>query len=370
MKHLDEYRSSGASQLLVEKIKAVTPNPVCLMEVCGGQTHSLLNHGITQALQGHVEFVHGPGCPVCVTNTDDIDLAIELAFQPDTRLATFGDMLRVPGTHGTLAQARSQGAQVQMVYSPLDVVQLARADANKRFIFFAVGFETTIPTTALAIQQAAQLGLENFQVLCCHVRVQPAMEIILKDRDCRIDGFLAAGHVCSVHGSAVYEELVARYQIPIIIAGFEPLDLLTAVLASAIQIQAGEFRLENHYTRYVERQGNSLALKAIDQIFSVSDCPWRGLGLIANGGFEIRNEFSAYDARKQKCHNTILPQTFSTCEVDKGSLSECPSGEVLRGKLKPCDCPHFGGNCTPEHPLGAPMVSSEGACAAYYQIKV
>ena len=369
MKHLDEYRSASACRSLVEKIQSATPRPICLMEVCGGQTHSLLNYGITQALKGHVEFVHGPGCPVCVTHVDDIDLAIAIAHQPDTLLTTFGDMLRVPGSHGTLAQARGQGAQVQMVYSPLDVVEMARADASRKFVFFAVGFETTIPTTALAIQQADKLGLDNFHVLCSHVRVQPAMELILMDQDCRIDGFLAAGHVCSVHGSSIYEALVQRYKVPIVVAGFEPLDLLRAVLASANQVQAGEYRLENHYTRYVELHGNSLALEAIEQIFSVADCSWRGLGGIPNGGFKIREEFRTFDARSLKCQHSTLLAPLKGRGTNLIPLSTCPSGDILRGKLKPCDCPNFDTNCTPEHPLGAPMVSSEGACAAYYRIK-
>jgi hydrogenase expression/formation protein HypD len=373
MKHLDEYRSATASRVLVEQIRAATPQPLCLMEVCGGQTHSLLSHGITQALKGHVEFIHGPGCPVCVTSIEDIDEAIRLAHSRDTQLVTFGDMLRVPGAKGTLAQARGAGADVQLIYSPLDAVQRARENPELTIVFFAVGFETTVPATALAIQQAAELGLNNFRVLCSHVRVIPAMEMILRDHDCRIDGFLAAGHVCSVHGTAPYESLAQQFQIPIVVAGFEPVDLLRAILASAIQIKNRDFGVVNHYQRYVEHDGNPLALHAMEQVFSVSDRNWRGLGLLQGGGFEIQPPFQNFDARALELglRDGEPVSTASSLESRQSSQhQECPSGAVLRGQLKPCDCPHFGRSCTPEHPLGAPMVSSEGACAAYYRVTV
>ena len=315
-----------------------------------------MRHGIDEALQGAVELLHGPGCPVCVTPVSAIDAAIDFSKHENNILASFGDMLRVPGSGCSLLQARSQGANVHIVYSPLDAVQLARKTPGKQVFFFAVGFETTAPATALAILQAQQLGLTNFKVLCAHVRVQPAMEAIVQAGNSRIHGFLAAGHVCTIMGHHSYREFATRYQLPVVVTGFEPIDLLQGIAECVRQLESGECQVVNEYERSVRAGGNLAAQQYMHEVFEVRDQTWRGLGVIQRGGLALRTEWAAYDA---------LPLNPSIVSLaDKNC--ECPSGDVLMGRIKPTSCPHFGNRCNPQHPLGAPMVSSEGACAAYF----
>ncbi|MEQ8633670.1 hydrogenase formation protein HypD [Gimesia maris] len=357
MKYLDEYRDPAAAQRLLDEIRRVSTRSWTLMEVCGGQTHSLLRHGIAAELQGTVELIHGPGCPVCVTDQADIDFACQLAKRPDVMVTSFGDMLRVPGSQGSLLDARTRGGQVKIVYSPLDAVELARRQPEKQVVFFAVGFETTAPATALAVKQAAQYQLDNFSLIVSHVRVQPAMESLVESPENRVQAFLAAGHVCTVMGYESYNRLVERYQLPVVVTGFEPLDLLEGILACVRQLEAGETRLENCYSRAVQMAGNQSAQDLVQQIYQVSDACWRGFDLIPAGGLSLREQWQQFDARVR----------FSDSSLPVILNSECRSFDVMTGQLKPTECPHFGKQCTPETPLGAPMVSSEGACAAYYR---
>lgn len=326
------------------------------MEVCGGQTHNLLRHGIDEALGDVVELLHGPGCPVCVTPVDAIEAAIEFALRNDSILASFGDMLRVPGQHSSLMEARTRGANIRIVYSPLDAVQLAQREPNKQVVFFAVGFETTAPATAIAVLQAHRLRLHNFKVLCGHVRVQPAMESIAQTPASRVQGFLAAGHVCTVMGFSSYADFVQRYSMPVVVTGFEPVDLLQGIYRCVEQLESGEFAVVNEYARSVRADGNTTARRLIGDVFEVADRDWRGLGTIAGGGLSLRAEWQAYDAL------ALQPTSSSYSEDARG----CLSGDVLIGSIRPPQCPHFGRSCTPDNPLGAPMVSSEGACAAYF----
>lgn len=357
MKYLDEYRDPAAARILLREIRRVADRCWTVMEVCGGQTHSLLRHGIAAELEGTVELIHGPGCPVCVTDQTDIDLAFELALRSDVLLTSFGDMLRVPGSRGSLLDARTAGANVRTVYSPMDAVKLARRHPEQQVVFFAVGFETTAPATALALLHAEREGLENFSLLVSHVRVQPAMEALLAAPDNRVQAFLAAGHVCTVMGYESYQTLIARYQVPVVVTGFEPLDLLEGILACVRQLEAGEARLENQYARLVKPEGNLAARHLVEEVYEVCDRPWRGFGPIPDGGLELRPEWQNFDARRRFAG----PRSVATLE------NECPSHDILTGRLKPPQCAHFGNRCTPETPLGAPMVSSEGACAAYYR---
>lgn len=358
MKYLDEFRDAVLAKKVLAEIRQLAARPWVLMEVCGGQTHGLLRSGIVQELEGVVELIHGPGCPVCVTPVEAIDFAQELALRPDVILTSFGDMLRVPGSRDSLLGVRARGGDVRTVYSPLDAVALARQNPSRQVVFFAVGFETTAPATALAILQADQLQLENFSLLVSHVRVQPAMESILEAADCRVQGFLAAGHVCSVAGFNSYAELTARYHVPIVVTGFEPLDLLLGIRECVRQLEAGEASVCNQYTRNVREAGNADALRIMSDVYEVADRPWRGLGMIPSGGFVLRSKWHRFDAEQRfQCIGSPLPT----------ACSECLSGDVLSGRIKPTACPSFGVRCTPELPLGAPMVSSEGACAAYYR---
>lgn len=357
MKFLDEYRDPVAAQQLVDEIRRVSTRCWTLMEVCGGQTHGLLRHGIAAELQGTVELIHGPGCPVCVTDQADIDYACQLAMRPDVIVTSFGDMLRVPGSQGSLLDARTRGGEVRIVYSPLDAVELARRQPEKQVVFFAVGFETTAPATALAVKQAAQYELDNFSLIVSHVRVQPAMESLVESPDHRVQAFLAAGHVCTVMGYESYERFVERYQLPVVVTGFEPLDLLEGILACARQLETGKARLENCYSRAVQVAGNQSARDLVQDVYQVSDCRWRGFGLIPAGGLALQEQWQQFDARVR----------FSECGLPVILNSECRSFDVMTGQLKPPECPHFGKQCIPETPLGAPMVSSEGACAAYYR---
>jgi hydrogenase expression/formation protein HypD len=357
MKYLDEYRQPDHCQRLLSEIRRTVTRPWTLMEVCGGQTHGLLRYGIDTALEGVVRLIHGPGCPVCVTPLESIDLAIELARRPNVTVTSFGDMLRVPGSHESLLMARAEGGNVHIVYSPLDAVRYAEQHPDRQVVFFAVGFETTAPATALAAQQASQLGLKNFLLLVSHVRVQPAMEMLVESVDNTVQGFLAAGHVCTVAGYESYQRFVAKYRLPVVVTGFEPVDLLIGIQECVRQLESGEASVVNRYSRSVVAPGNERALAIMDDVYEICDRPWRGLGIVANGGFRLRDKWSKFDAERRLTRHTIPVQ----------ECSECRSGDVLTGRIKPTECPHFGTRCTPDSPLGAPMVSAEGACAAYYR---
>jgi len=359
MKYLDEFREPLAAKRLLTKIRDSATQNWTLMEVCGGQTHSLLRYGIEAELQGTVELIHGPGCPVCVTPLEAIDYAIQLSHQENVLLTSFGDMLRVPGSQGSLLDAQAVGGQVRMVYSPLDAVELARQNPSKEIVFFAVGFETTAPATALAVKQAALDGIDNLSLLVSHVRVQPAMEALVNSPENRVQAFLAAGHVCTVMGYESYEPFVEQYQLPVVVTGFEPLDLLEGVLACVRQLEQGEARLENKYGRSVRLTGNQAAQDIVQEVYQISDSPWRGFGVVLQGGLRLSSDYQQFDARR-RFKLDLLPIL---------EPEECHSAEVLSGKIKPPDCPSYGTRCTPESPLGAPMVSSEGACAAYYRYR-
>ena len=325
------------------------------MEVCGGQTHGLLRWGIDQQLRGVVELLHGPGCPVCVTPLEAIDFAVELSQRENVVVASFGDMLRVPGSQRSLLQARANGGRVKLVYSPLDAVQLAFQQPDRHIVFLAVGFETTTPATALAARQADHLGLQNFSLLVSHVRVQPAMEKLVSSQDCRVDGFLAAGHVCAIAGFDSYREFVERHRKPLVVTGFEPVDLLSGILECVTQLENRQASVANCYERGVAAAGNASALQLVDEVYEVCDAQWRGFGHTPDGGYRLRERWLRYDARRR-----FAPSVLNVVEA-----SECRAGDVLAGRIKPTECAAFGVRCTSESPLGAPMVSTEGACAAY-----
>lgn len=326
------------------------------MEICGGQTHSLVKNGILEMLPDKITMVHGPGCPVCVTSVSVIDEAIWLAQQPNVIMCSFGDMLRVPGSKKSLLEVKAEGADVRILYSPLEAVELAKKNPDKEVVFFAVGFETTAPANALSIVHAAKQRIPNYSILASHVLVPPAMEAILSDEENKIDAFLAAGHVCTIMGTEEYDPIAATYKIPIVITGFEPADLLQGILMAVQQLENGEHKVENQYARYVEKEGNRRAQDVINSVFAVQDKVWRGIGNIPHSGYEVSHEYKNYNARV-KFHIDI-----ELAEENKN----CISGEIMKGLKKPVQCPNFGTLCKPEHPLGAPMVSSEGACAAYY----
>jgi hydrogenase expression/formation protein HypD len=358
MKFVDEFRAPEACQQLIREIRATATRRWTLMEVCGGQTHGLLRYGIDVALDGVVRLIHGPGCPVCVTPIEAIDTAIEICQRPNVTIASFGDMLRVPGSCTSLLQARAKGGNVRIVYSPLDAVRLAEEQPDQHIIFFAVGFETTAPATALAVHQAGELGLDNFSLLVAHVRVLPAMEMLAASRDNSVQGFLGAGHVCTVAGYDCYREFADKYHLPVVVTGFEPVDLLTGILECVRQLEAGEAEVVNCYGRSAAALGNERALEIMADVYEICDRPWRGLGKVPGGGFRLRWKWAGFDAERR----------FGACEVLSARDScECRSGEILTGRINPTECTHFGGRCTPESPLGAPMVSAEGACAAYYR---
>lgn len=360
MKYLDEYRDARVARKLIQEIRARATRLWMVMDVCGGQTHNLVRYGIENELAGFVELIHGPGCPVCVTSSELIDFAVELCKRPRTIVASFGDMIRVPGNSDSLMQARSHGGSVRIVYSPIDAVTIAAQNPESQVVFFAVGFETTAPSTALAILQAAELGLENFSVVPAHVRVLPAMRTIMEMPGNRVDAFLAAGHVCSVTGYADYEPFAKEFQVPVVVTGFEPIDLLEGILRSVEMLEQNIATVENRYGRGVQRDGNLAAQALIDRVYVADDRDWRGFGTISGGGYCLRNEFDSFNACKQfPCERKI--QAIET--------SKCRGADVMSGKIKPKQCPEFGICCTPESPLGAPMVSSEGACAAYYRFE-
>lgn len=356
MKFLTEYRDPEIVKEYLDKIHSVTTKPWTLMEVCGGQTHSLVKNGIIDLLPKQINIVHGPGCPVCVTGVAVIDEALWLASQPNVILCSFGDMLRVPGTSKSLLEAKATGADVRILYSPLEAVDLAKKTPDKEVVFFAVGFETTAPANALSIVHAYKQGIQNYSILASHVLVPPAMEAILSDEENRIDAFLAAGHVCTIMGVEEYEPIAEKYKTPIVVTGFEPVDLLQGIYMAVHQLENNEHRVENQYTRYVQRKGNELAQDVMNDVFAVTDKAWRGIGTIPNSGFEVSEKYKNYNARVK----------FNISTGNAREDDTCISGEIMKGLKKPPDCPNFGKACKPEHPIGAPMVSSEGACAAYY----
>lgn len=363
MKYVDEFRDPKAVQALSREIHQITYHPWTIMEVCGGQTHSIVRYGLDRLLPSDITLIHGPGCPVCVTPIDLIDAACELAKLPDVIFCSFGDMLRVPGNHEDLLGVKAQGGDVRIIYSPLDAVAIAQANPSRQIIIFAVGFETTAPAQAMAILQAQRMKLGNFFVLVAHVLVPPAMEAILSSPENRVQGFLAAGHVCTIMGYDMYEPISRTYQVPIVVTGFEPVDILEGVKMVVTQLEEGRSVVENQYARSVQRLGNLNAQKIINEVFEPSTQNWRGIGNIPNSGLQLRQGFAQFDAL-HNFHDCIHLKDPTTSPP-----SECQSGRILQGLMKPEDCPAFGTRCTPDHPLGAPMVSSEGACAAYYRYR-
>ena len=357
MKFVDEYRDPDRARAVAEALKQRTTRDWTLMEICGGQTHSILRYGVDQLLPPSVRLVHGPGCPVCVTPIELIDRAIFIARQPNVILTSFGDMLRVPGSRDDLFRAKSEGADVRMVYSPLDAVKLAQQHPEKQVVFFAVGFETTAPPNAMAVVQARRLGLSNFSILASHVLVPPAIRALLSAPDNVVQGFLAAGHVCTIMGTREYEPLASEYRLPIVVTGFEPLDLLQGIYLAITALEEGRAGVENQYARSVTREGNVTAQHVIQDVFQICDRAWRGIGMIPQSGLELRPAYADFDAVRR----------FDVGHLVAEEPKDCHAGEVLRGVMRPPDCPAFGINCNPENPLGAPMVSSEGACAAYFR---
>jgi hydrogenase expression/formation protein HypD len=356
MKYLDEYRDGDIAAKLVERIRRVQTKPWVIMEVCGGQTHSIVKNGIDHLLPPGIELVHGPGCPVCVTPLEMIDKAHAIARRPDVIFCSFGDMLRVPGSNGDLFSIKSQGGDVRVVYSPVDCLKIARANPDKQIVFFAIGFETTAPANGMLAWQARQQGLTNVSLLVSHVLVPPAIEAILSSPQNRVQGFLGPGHVCAVVGYREYEPLVRRFHVPIVITGFEPLDILEGILMVVEQLELGRAEVENQYSRILNREGNLPAQDLIAKVFAVGDRKWRGVGSIPRSGFHLRDDFADFDAERR----------FEVQAIDTMEPAICISGLILQGIRKPHDCPAFGKLCTPQHPLGATMVSAEGACAAYY----
>ena len=357
MKYLTEYRDAEKVAVLLEEIRSTVTRPWVIMEICGGQTHSIIRHGFDRLLPPELERVHGPGCPVCVTPLELIDRALASAAQPNVICTSFGDRLRVPGSEKDLFQVKSEGGDVRVVYSPLDCLKLARENPDKEVVFFAVGFETTAPANAMAVQQARRQGIQNFSMLVSHVRVPPAIDALLSSPDNRIQAFLAAGHVCTVMGTWEYQPLVEKFHVPIVVTGFEPVDLARGILRTVRQLEAGRAEIENAYERLVIPTGNVAAQAVINEVFEPCDRQWRGVGFIPQSGWRLRPEYAEFDAEVRFAVGDI--------EVEESPL--CQAGLVLQGRLKPNQCPAFGKQCTPRTPLGAPMVSSEGACAAYYQ---
>jgi len=356
MKYLHEYRNPALVKHLLAEIRATVTRPWVIMEICGGQTHAIIKNGIDQLLPEQIELVHGPGCPVCVTPLELVDKAIEIASRREVIFTSFGDMLRVPGSHKDLFMVKSEGGDVRVVYSPLDALKIARENLDKKVVFFAIGFETTAPNNAMAVWQARQEGLKNFSVLVSHVLVPAAIEALLSSANNRVQGYLAAGHVCTVMGWQEYEPIAAKYHVPIVVTGFEPVDILAGVLAVVRQLETGQARVENQYSRVVRHEGNRAAQELINRVFTVTDRKWRGIGEISASGLCLRPEFRQFDAEA----------IFGLAEVQVEEPAECISGLVLQGLKRPHECAAFGRRCTPQSPLGAPMVSAEGACAAYY----
>jgi len=356
MKYLDEFADPELARRLLDDIRSTATRPWAMMEVCGGQTHSIIRHGLDQLLPDGIELIHGPGCPVCVTPLEVIDKALEIASRPDVIFCSFGDMLRVPGSEQDLFRVKSAGGDVRVVYSPLDALTLARENPDRQVVFFGIGFETTAPPNAMTVYQAKKLGIENFSLLVSHVRVPPAIEAIMNAPVCRVQAFLAAGHVCTVMGTVEYPPLAERYGVPIVVTGFEPLDLLEGIRRAVHQLEEGRHEVENAYARAVSDAGNPVAQKMLEDVFEVVDRSWRGIGMIPQSGWRLSERYREYDAEHR----------FAVGDIRTQESSVCRSGEVLQGLLKPHECEAFGTQCTPRNPLGATMVSSEGACAAYY----
>ncbi len=359
MKFMDEYRDAGLAQKLVREIQRITTQPWRIMEVCGGQTHAIVKFGIDELLPKQIELIHGPGCPVCVTPLEVIDQALEIAARPEVIFTSFGDMLRVPGSTTDLLSVKGGGGDVRIVYSPLDAVKIAEQNPEKEVVFFGVGFETTAPATAMAVFQAAQKGLKNFSMLVSHVLVPPAIEALMTSPDCRVQAFLAAGHVCAVMGYEEYFPLVQKYRVPMVVTGFEPLDILQGILLVVQQLESGRAEVENQYARAVCRTGNLPAQALIKTVFQIVPRKWRGIGEIPRSGLGLAAKYKEFDA--------VVKFHLADRQVDEPA--ECLAGLILQGIKKPQECPAFGGKCTPEHPMGATMVSSEGACAAYYRYR-
>jgi hydrogenase expression/formation protein HypD len=356
MKYLDEFSNPDLARRLLDQIHETVTRPWAMMEVCGGQTHSIIRHGIDQLLPDGVEMIHGPGCPVCVTPLEIIDKALAIAAEPGVIFCSFGDMLRVPGSSQDLFSIKSAGGDVRVVYSPLDALKLARENPDRQVVFFGIGFETTAPANAMTVFQARRLGVTNFSLLVSHVLVPPAMAAIMESPTCRVQGFLAAGHVCSVMGTAEYPPLAEKYRVPIVVTGFEPLDILEGIRQTVAQLEAGRHELANAYPRAVRPEGNVPAMAMLRDVFEVTDRTWRGIGMIPQSGWRLSARYREYDAEER----------FDVGGIHTEESSLCRSGEVLQGLIKPHECAAFGKQCTPRNPLGATMVSSEGACAAYY----
>jgi hydrogenase expression/formation protein HypD len=356
MKYIDEFNDPELAKRLLDDIHATVKQPWAIMEVCGGQTHSIIRHGIDQLIPDQVEMIHGPGCPVCVTPLELIDKALEIASRPEVIFCSFGDMLRVPGSGRDLFRVKSEGGDIRVVYSPLDALKLARESPDREVVFFGIGFETTAPPNAMAVFQAKRLGVPNFSMLVSHVRVPPAIDAIMQSPACRVQAFLAAGHVCSVMGTQEYPPLVERYSVPIVVTGFEPLDILEGIRHTVHQLERGESYLDNAYARAVPPEGNLAARKLLSEVFTVTDRGWRGIGVIPDSGWRLSETYRDFDAEYR----------FQVGDIHTDESAVCRSGEVLQGLIKPHECAAFGTQCTPRNPLGATMVSSEGACAAYY----
>jgi len=356
VKFVSEYRDPKAAEQLAAAIRKKVTRPWTIMEICGGQTHTIVKSGLEDLLPKEISLVHGPGCPVCVTPIELIDKAVAIAKRPDVIFCSFGDMLRVPGSSKSLFDTKAEGADVRIVYSPLDALKLAKQNPERQVVFFAVGFETTAPANAMAAWQANHEGIENFSLLVSHVLVPPAMEALLSSQNCVVKGFLAAGHVCTIMGFEEYFPIAEKYRVPIVVTGFEPLDLLEGIYMTASQLEEGRHEVENQYSRAVKREGNRPAQKTIAEVFEISPRQWRGLGEIPASGFQLKGRFQKYDANRR----------FPFEGVPAQESPDCISGLILQGLKKPHECAAFAVKCTPENPLGAPMVSSEGACAAYY----
>ncbi|WP_424887075.1 hydrogenase formation protein HypD [Streptomyces sp. XH2] len=356
MKYLDEYRDPELARRLLDELHRTATRPWQIMEVCGGQTHTLVRQGIDELLPAGMRMIHGPGCPVCVTPLETLDRAMAVAARPGVILTSFGDMLRVPGSRTDLLALRARGADVRVVYTPMDAVDLAEHHPDRDVVFLAVGFETTAPANAMAVLHASRLGLRNFSMLVSHVLVPPAMTALLESPECRVQAFLAAGHVCAVMGWTEYEPIVARHRVPVVVTGFEPLDLLEGILMAARQLEEGRAEIENQYVRAVRRQGNGEAQSAVARVFRVTDRAWRGIGDLPRSGLELRPEFAAFDAARR----------YDVDGLHSAEHPECIAGGILTGARLPTDCTAYGIRCTPRHPLGAPMVSAEGTCAAFH----
>ncbi len=359
MKYVDEYRDQRIARALTDDITHRTTRDWVLMEICGGQTHTIMRYGLDELLPPHVHLVHGPGCPVCVTPLEMIDKAIQLASRPEVTLVSYGDMLRVPGSHSDLLRVKAAGGDVRVVYSPMEAVKIAGAEPQRKVVFFAVGFETTAPPNAMAVWQARRLGLENFSLLVSHALVPPAIRLLLGSPNNRVQGLIAPGHVCTVMGYRQYDQLVQEFRVPIVVGGFEPVDLLEAISMLVSQLESGRAVVQNQYARSVSYRGNRAAQQIMELVFEVCDRKWRGIGNIAHSGLRLRPVFAPHDAEK----------VFGLAEITVEEPRECISAQVLQGLKRPIECPEFAGRCTPLTPLGAPMVSTEGACAAYYQYR-